>query len=416
MISNYLKFLKDYEIDTISAFIFQEAVQFKNFLPHGHCGVDHGGHPMYWEKLGSANLKKALQLVPEERYVRQYLFEYMKSMEMRLVGATLKQGQLVETFVSIIDVGGEGNLLQLQLSATVRALTKKLIALTGDCFPETLHKMYIINAPKLFSKIWNMVKKLLDEKTQKKIHILDKDYLNVMLEDMDIDQIPDVFGGKTPWLDLGPWADPAILAVMKRWRYDEIMMKAARKELWPIGDSRWETESDRQEDSHNRFVTKDGWPLLVTGDRVPIPGNGPHASADTKAAAASYVQKMQSVRPKEPEYFIPDVRQMLTEVQELQAAIVKDVSQSEPEVLCCFPWSSWSWSKRTEDEAPVAGPFDLTGLAQDTSSAANFNLVLSKMSVWGLWVTASMIMVIGLKKFRNFQNPASVLHQPLILT
>ena len=30
-----------------------------------------------------------------------------------------------------------------------------------------------------------MVKKLLDEKTQKKIHILDSNYLKVMLEDVD---------------------------------------------------------------------------------------------------------------------------------------------------------------------------------------------------------------------------------------
>ena len=40
--------------------------------------------------------------------------------------------------------------------------------------------MYIINAPMLFSGAWNMIKLLLDKKTQDKIKIIGSDYLKYL--------------------------------------------------------------------------------------------------------------------------------------------------------------------------------------------------------------------------------------------
>lgn len=39
-------------------------------------------------------------------------------------------------------------------------------------FPEVLFKMFIINAPSIFTIMWAGIKKFLDENTQKKIFIL----------------------------------------------------------------------------------------------------------------------------------------------------------------------------------------------------------------------------------------------------
>lgn len=453
MLSNFIQFLKEYGVESVSDFIFEEVNEFKSFVPHGHCGVDKGGHPMYWEKLGGAKLKKAHALVPEERYIRQFLFEYMKTLELRMVGASLKEGRLIETFVSVIDVSG---ISLLQFSPTVSKLIKKIIKMTSDNFPETLHKMYIVNAPRVFSGIWSMIKPWLDEKTQKKISILSTDYMDVMLKDIDIDQIPDAFGGTAPWLDLGPWTMPEILAIMKRWPPEQIVMMAARQELWPIDDPRWEVEQPASQPhiegtalcsgtaSQNQFVTRDGWPLLIADRKEPIPGNGPHASERTKAAAAAYVKKLKKywsdkVKHEDASHtndgaaIASTPRKNASELQELQALSpsealktvhVSDVSNQESPVH-----SSFFPSLRLPDPPPSPSSYPMCTLPPLPISSLPIRFkrfTLSELSVFkqgdtrieyffpGLCAVASFMLVrMGLKKFFRFHKHAWTLEHPL---
>jgi hypothetical protein len=55
--------------------------------------------------------------------------------------------------------------------------------------------MFIINAPKIFSLMWAFAKKLVNENTAKKIHIVSKNHLPLLLEHIDLDKIPKVLGG-----------------------------------------------------------------------------------------------------------------------------------------------------------------------------------------------------------------------------
>lgn len=53
----------------------------------------------------------------------------------------------------------------------------KLAASIGqDYYPEMLGKMFIVNAPMLFSGAWTMVKVFLDKRTVEKISILSSKY------------------------------------------------------------------------------------------------------------------------------------------------------------------------------------------------------------------------------------------------
>jgi hypothetical protein len=52
-------------------------------------------------------------------------------------------------------------------------------------YPENMAKMYIINAPWLFTAIFKIVRTWLDERTREKISVEGKDYLKVLLKDID---------------------------------------------------------------------------------------------------------------------------------------------------------------------------------------------------------------------------------------
>lgn len=82
--------------------------------------------------------------------------------------------------------------------------------------------MVIINAPKVFGIAWTFVKPQLDEKTVAKISIFGSDqreaYVKCLLDLVDADQLPKLFGGRCvcdqrdPGSCMravkGPWADP----------------------------------------------------------------------------------------------------------------------------------------------------------------------------------------------------------------
>ena len=76
------------------------------------------------------------------------------------------------------------------------ALLKKMIDLDQRHYPESMYKMFIINAPWLLSTAFEVVKPWLDPMTLSKIQILGEDYKEILLKDIGIDQLPFYLGGK----------------------------------------------------------------------------------------------------------------------------------------------------------------------------------------------------------------------------
>ena len=53
-------------------------------------------------------------------------------------------------------------ILQSRVKEQFRGATK----ITSDYYPETLYKMFLINAPSLFTIVWSFAKRFVDEKTR----------------------------------------------------------------------------------------------------------------------------------------------------------------------------------------------------------------------------------------------------------
>jgi len=75
-------------------------------------------------------------------------------------------------------------------------------------YPETLHRLLIINCPQSFMICWKVISTVIDAGVLEKIKLLGSDYLGEMLKDIDIEQIPPRYGGKAKWkVRLGDVAD-----------------------------------------------------------------------------------------------------------------------------------------------------------------------------------------------------------------
>eukprot|EP00004_Rigifila_ramosa_P017519 TRINITY_DN4270_c0_g1_i1.p1 TRINITY_DN4270_c0_g1~~TRINITY_DN4270_c0_g1_i1.p1 ORF type:complete len:317 (+),score=87.75 TRINITY_DN4270_c0_g1_i1:137-952(+) len=75
------------------------------------------------------------------------------------------------------------------------ALMRMITKMDEDNFPEGLKKLFIINAPSVFSFLWSIVKVWLHANTLAKIEILGPDYQETIISALGKDVVPVLFGG-----------------------------------------------------------------------------------------------------------------------------------------------------------------------------------------------------------------------------
>jgi hypothetical protein len=87
-----------------------------------------------------------------------------------------------------------------QLSRRALAIVKEQAAIDSICFPETMCKMLIVNAPSYFSATWRVIKGWLDGRTAAKIEVISNRAAMVkrLLEYCDPEQLPSDYGGTGP--------------------------------------------------------------------------------------------------------------------------------------------------------------------------------------------------------------------------
>ena len=67
-------------------------------------------------------------------------------------------------------------------NSTVLKVLKAIIATEDNYYPERLNKYLIINAPRIFSAIWKIVRAFVDPVTREKIHIVSGNSRELLLK------------------------------------------------------------------------------------------------------------------------------------------------------------------------------------------------------------------------------------------
>jgi len=163
----------------------------RRIIPNAHHGYTKAHQPLYIEKTGQMHVNEMLNGYTAEELMQCHI--YWLEFNCQLARQRSRQfGKHIETFATIHDLKG------------MKMKTRKLIPFFKQClyiddnyYPERLGQLFIINPPKIFPTIWNLVKHIIDPVTKSKIILIKKgsDMSAVLLQHIDSDQLPPEYGG-----------------------------------------------------------------------------------------------------------------------------------------------------------------------------------------------------------------------------
>jgi len=171
--------------------------------PSYACGADRAGHILHVESLKHVRVKELrttlkLDMMLAHRARCHESLLRMRARESRARGRVLYKG------IYVLDLSG---LSMSYLKPSWIKWLKPVIAQGTEFYPETLWRMYLVNAPAAVKVLWKIVKIWLDPETLKKIGIYGgpKKFRPAMIKDgVDPDALPTWLGGKgaTPLVPL----------------------------------------------------------------------------------------------------------------------------------------------------------------------------------------------------------------------
>lgn len=212
---------KEYGTDTIlEDFEFEELEEVLQYYPQGYHGVDREGRPVYIERLGKAHPSRLMRITTIDRYLKYHVQEFERALQEKFPACSIAAKRRICTTTTILDVQGLGIKNFTRTAASLLAAMSKI---DNSYYPETLHRMYIVNAGPGFKKmLWPAAQKFLDAKTIGKIQVLDPKSLSKLLEVIDSSQLPDFLGGECTCSieggclrsNKGPWNNPDIMKLV----------------------------------------------------------------------------------------------------------------------------------------------------------------------------------------------------------
>ncbi|KAK4278214.1 hypothetical protein QN277_016089 [Acacia crassicarpa] len=221
MWEDMLRWRKEYGADSIlEDFKFEELEEVLQYYPQGYHGVDKEGRPVYIERLGKAHPSRLMRITTIDRFVKYHVQEFERTLQEKFPACCIAAKRRIYLSTTILDVQGLG---MKNFSPTAANLLAILSKIDNCYYPETLHRMYIVNASTGFKKmLWPVAQKFLDAKNLAKIQVLEPKYSYKLLEVVDSSQLPDFLGGSCTCTveggclrsNKGPWNDPDIMELV----------------------------------------------------------------------------------------------------------------------------------------------------------------------------------------------------------
>lgn len=166
---------------------------FYKYWPEYVYGADKYGHQVIGTEFNHIDTDKMLEMDQDALLILagQKMTSLLHYKQER--AAENKEQRYKHNFV--INIEGLGMAL---LGGSKGSFIKRLIGVSGNFFPESVWKIYVVNAPFLFRAVWTVVKPWVHPITVAKVNIFGspKDAIKKMIENgLAPDQVPEFAGG-----------------------------------------------------------------------------------------------------------------------------------------------------------------------------------------------------------------------------
>ncbi|KAI9277730.1 CRAL-TRIO domain-containing protein [Umbelopsis sp. AD052] len=155
--------------------------------------TDKEGCPVYIERLGYHAAKEIAKFTTVDEVLQYHIGcnEFLH----RIIDkdCSKKAGKFINRETVIFDCTGMGwHQFHTPALQYLRAISEN----DQKYYPETMNKLFIVNAPSAFVIVWKMVKGWLDPGTIAKIQILGKDFQEPLLNHISAENLPKFLGGE----------------------------------------------------------------------------------------------------------------------------------------------------------------------------------------------------------------------------
>jgi len=156
-------------------------------LCHGYTKT---GSPIYIGHFGGINTTQLPKRVTRKGFLLAHIWDMERSLKLDCKEGGKRVNVPVTELANIIDLRG--------MTWSVRCFFpyfKDLSVIDEANYPETMGLTFVINAPTIFSYVWKIVKPWLDPFTASKVRIHSDVPTKDLLECIDADQLPSIYGG-----------------------------------------------------------------------------------------------------------------------------------------------------------------------------------------------------------------------------
>ncbi|NXG55809.1 S14L1 protein, partial [Hemiprocne comata] len=193
MLCQSLSWRKQYQVDCILQ-SWRPPALLDEYYTGGWHYQDKDGRPLYILRLGQMDTKGLVKALGEESLLRHVL-SINEEGQKRCEENTNVFGRPITSWTCLVDL--EGLNMRHLWRPGVKALLR-IIEVVEDNYPETLGRLLIVRAPRVFPVLWTLVSPFINENTRQKFLIYSgNNYQGAggLVDYVDKDVIPDFLGG-----------------------------------------------------------------------------------------------------------------------------------------------------------------------------------------------------------------------------
>ncbi|XP_071813013.1 SEC14-like protein 5 isoform X2 [Apostichopus japonicus] len=193
MITASLAWRKQHQVDKILK-NWEPPDMLQKYFPGSWHYHDRDGRPLFIMRLGQLDVKGLLKAFGEEGILR-YVLTINEEGLRRTEEATRKYGKPISSWTCVADC--EGLSMRHLWRPGIKALLRMIEVVEAN-YPETMGRLLIVRAPRVFPVIWTFVSPFIDENTRKKFLIYGgKNYMEAggLPDYVEPSYIPEFLGG-----------------------------------------------------------------------------------------------------------------------------------------------------------------------------------------------------------------------------